>query len=340
MENFSEDYIVDGVRSGEVALPARDVPEPFVDADDIADVAVAALTDDRHIGEVYTLTGPRLLTFAEAVSEISDATGREIRYVPVSIDDFAAAAYQDLPGEFVELLTYLFGEVLDGRNAQLEDACSARSAASRATSATTRTPQPPVASGPRTPRGSLECHVRAVSFSERTARTTRPHGHQGVSNAARDVTQPDAGDVASPSQWRSAPRPAATKQPWWPCRTLSPRCCTDVAFSSSLEPECRNARRAEAAAARRRVRVVDCGSRRRCCVAPPCVTKGARRWGRVHCTAGAPRMRRPSERDLSVWQLGSGLRYHVLDACLRGGPPRGSVWPPGVLPCKGGERRD
>ena len=120
-QNFSEDYIVEGVRSGEVALPARDVPEPFVDADDIADVAVAALTDARHIGEVYELTGPRLLTFAEAVSEISEATGREVRYVPVSIDDFAAAAYQDLPGEFIELLTYLFGEVLDGRNAHLAD---------------------------------------------------------------------------------------------------------------------------------------------------------------------------------------------------------------------------
>jgi uncharacterized protein YbjT (DUF2867 family) len=120
-QNFSEDYIVEGVRSGEVALPARDVPEPFVDADDIADVAVAALTDDRHIGQAYELTGPRLLTFAEAVGEISEATGREIRYVPVSIDDFAAGAYQDLPAEFIELLTYLFGEVLDGRNARLAD---------------------------------------------------------------------------------------------------------------------------------------------------------------------------------------------------------------------------
>jgi uncharacterized protein YbjT (DUF2867 family) len=120
-QNFSEDYIVDGVRNGEVALPARDVPEPFVDADDIADVAVAALTDDRHVGEVYELTGPRLLTFADAVREISEVTGRDIRYVPVSLDDFAAAAYQDLPDEFIELLTYLFGEVLDGRNAHLAD---------------------------------------------------------------------------------------------------------------------------------------------------------------------------------------------------------------------------
>ena len=120
-QNFSEDYLLDGVRSGEVALPAGDVREPFVDADDIADVAVAALTDERHIGELYELTGPRLLTFAEAVDEIAEATGREISYVPVSIDDFAAAAYQGLPGEFVELLTYLFGEVLDGRNARFAD---------------------------------------------------------------------------------------------------------------------------------------------------------------------------------------------------------------------------
>jgi uncharacterized protein YbjT (DUF2867 family) len=121
-QNFSEDYWRDFVVSGEVALPAGDVPEPFVDAEDIADVAVAALTDDRHIGEVYELTGPRLLTFAEAVDEIARATGREIRYVPISIEEFAAAAAAEgVPSEMVDLLTYVFGEVLDGRNAHLAD---------------------------------------------------------------------------------------------------------------------------------------------------------------------------------------------------------------------------
>ena len=69
-QNFSEDYLREPVLAGEVALPVGDVPEPFVDADDIADVAVAALTDDRHVGELYELTGPRLLTFADAVGEI------------------------------------------------------------------------------------------------------------------------------------------------------------------------------------------------------------------------------------------------------------------------------
>jgi len=121
-QNFSEDYMLEHVLSGVVALPAGDTREPFVDADDIADVAVAALTDDRHVGALYELTGPRLLTFAEAVAEIAAATGREIRYVPVSIDEHAAvAAEQGVPGEVIELLTYLFGEILDGRNAHLTD---------------------------------------------------------------------------------------------------------------------------------------------------------------------------------------------------------------------------
>jgi uncharacterized protein YbjT (DUF2867 family) len=121
-QNFSEDYWREQVQAGEVALPAGDTPEPFVDAGDIADVAVAALTDDRHVGRLYELTGPRLLTFVEAVGEISRAVGREIRYVPISIEEFAAASVeQGVPSEVVEMLTVLFGEVLDGRNARLAD---------------------------------------------------------------------------------------------------------------------------------------------------------------------------------------------------------------------------
>jgi uncharacterized protein YbjT (DUF2867 family) len=121
-QNFSEDYLLGPVLAGEVALPAGDTPEPFVDAGDIADVAVAALTRNGHAGQVYELTGPRLLTFAEAVGEIGMATGRPIRYQPVPVDEYAAvAAGQGAPAEAVELLSYLFSEVLDGRNAWIGD---------------------------------------------------------------------------------------------------------------------------------------------------------------------------------------------------------------------------
>jgi uncharacterized protein YbjT (DUF2867 family) len=121
-QNFSESYLLEPVLAGEVVLPAGDVPEPFVDADDIADVAVAALTEEGHAGEIYELTGPRLLTFAEALGEIAKASGRKIRYVPISVEENSSMlAEQDVPAEYVWLLTYLFTEVLDGRNAYLTD---------------------------------------------------------------------------------------------------------------------------------------------------------------------------------------------------------------------------
>jgi uncharacterized protein YbjT (DUF2867 family) len=121
-QNFSENFFLEQIFGGELALPVDGVAEPFVDADDIADVAVAALTEDGHAGQLYELTGPRLLTFAEAVEEISRASGREIRYVPISAEQFASALSRDgVPPEVIELLTYLFTEVLDGRNAHLTD---------------------------------------------------------------------------------------------------------------------------------------------------------------------------------------------------------------------------
>ena len=121
-QNFTEGEFLDMVLGGEIALPAGEVGEPFVDADDIADVAVAALTKDGHAGQVYELTGPRLLTFAEAVDEIARATGRAIRYVQIPPEAFAAGvAEMGLPEDIAWLLDYLFATVLDGRNAHVCD---------------------------------------------------------------------------------------------------------------------------------------------------------------------------------------------------------------------------
>jgi uncharacterized protein YbjT (DUF2867 family) len=120
-QNFSEGAFVDLVRGGEVALPAGDVPEPFVDADDIADVVATALTEDGHTSQLYEVTGPRPLTFAEAIDEIARAAGRHLRYVEVSMDAFAQAMREAGEAEDVGFLQYLFGEVLDGRNAEVTD---------------------------------------------------------------------------------------------------------------------------------------------------------------------------------------------------------------------------
>ncbi|MEM9923355.1 MAG: NAD(P)H-binding protein [Cyanobacteria bacterium P01_D01_bin.50] len=121
-QNFSEGAFIDMVMAGQITLPAGNIPEPFVDVDDIASVAVAALTELGHAGEVYEVTGPRLMTFADIAIELSNATGREIAYVQVPHEAFVGGVKESgAPKDVVWMLDYLFNTVLDGRNARLTD---------------------------------------------------------------------------------------------------------------------------------------------------------------------------------------------------------------------------
>jgi uncharacterized protein YbjT (DUF2867 family) len=122
-QNFNESFFLEPVRAGEVAFPAaEDLAEPFIDADDIADVAVAALTREGHVGQLYEVTGPRLLGWAQAVAEIAAAAGHPIRYVPVPLEEYAGLLIENhVPADYVKMLTEVFAEVLDGRNAHLAD---------------------------------------------------------------------------------------------------------------------------------------------------------------------------------------------------------------------------
>lgn len=118
-QSFSEGLFRELIAAGELALPRHihDIPEPFVDVGDIADVAAAALTEAGHVGRLYELTGPDLLTFPAAIDVIARAAGRPVDYVSIELQQFA----QSVPPEFAGFLTYLFTEVLDGRNAHLAD---------------------------------------------------------------------------------------------------------------------------------------------------------------------------------------------------------------------------
>jgi uncharacterized protein YbjT (DUF2867 family) len=121
-QNFSEDFLRDPVLGGEVRLPAGEGKEAFVDADDIAAVAVAALTGNGHGGQTYELTGPRLMTFADAVADIADATGRDIRYVPLSAGAYAdEQRAQGVPEEWVQLSVDLYAHVRSGGLGTLTD---------------------------------------------------------------------------------------------------------------------------------------------------------------------------------------------------------------------------
>ncbi|MFF5449538.1 NmrA family transcriptional regulator [Streptomyces sp. NPDC012888] len=121
-QNFDEGVFLEPLRQGVLALPAGDNADPFVDANDIADVVVAALTEEGHVGQRYELTGPRLWTFAEGVAEIAKATGRELRYEPITRQQFADAIVDDgAPRAFADPLATLISEFFDGRNSSLAD---------------------------------------------------------------------------------------------------------------------------------------------------------------------------------------------------------------------------
>ncbi len=122
MQNFSEGEFLSMIQQGAITLPAADIPEPFIDVNDIADVAVAALTEAGHEFEIYEVTGPRLLSFAELAAELTNIIGRPVQFQQIPKEAFAqAVAESGAPDDVAWLLNYLFDTVLDGRNAHLAD---------------------------------------------------------------------------------------------------------------------------------------------------------------------------------------------------------------------------
>lgn len=120
MQNFSENFLLDSVLAGEIVLPKVTALEPFVDADDIADVVVNALTSNTHSGQILELTGPELLSFEKTIASISEAIKRPITFQEVSTAEYISILKSyHLPDDYIWLVQYLFTEVLDGRNESL-----------------------------------------------------------------------------------------------------------------------------------------------------------------------------------------------------------------------------
>ncbi|HUC82527.1 MAG TPA: NAD(P)H-binding protein [Flavisolibacter sp.] len=120
MENFSEGFFLDGIQAGHLVLPKVMAREPFVSADDIADVAVKVLTEEGHNEKIYELTGPDLLSFEKVVTQIAQATERPIGFEEIAMNDYVAMLRNyGVPEDFIGLVRYLFTDVLDGRNESL-----------------------------------------------------------------------------------------------------------------------------------------------------------------------------------------------------------------------------
>jgi uncharacterized protein YbjT (DUF2867 family) len=105
----------DSIRAGKVTDPTGDGVLAVIDPEDIARVAVAALTEDGHVGKGYLLTGPQALTSREQVETIAEVTGRSIDFQDVTPHEFAQAAIQrGTPPEQAQLMERL-NEVLRAR---------------------------------------------------------------------------------------------------------------------------------------------------------------------------------------------------------------------------------
>jgi uncharacterized protein YbjT (DUF2867 family) len=82
---------------GVVRSSTGDGRRPFIHSEDIAAVAVEALTNHAHIGQSLQLTGSEALTFSEITQKIAASIGRPLRFVPIS-DDEARARYSRVSG--------------------------------------------------------------------------------------------------------------------------------------------------------------------------------------------------------------------------------------------------
>jgi uncharacterized protein YbjT (DUF2867 family) len=116
-QGFSEDFLLDYVLAGEIRLSAGDGAEAWIDLDDVGEVMTAALLDERHTGETYSLSGPRPLTLAEVAAELSTATGRPIEYVDLEPEQHVAELVEyGVPLEDAEAIRDLFAVIRNHRS--------------------------------------------------------------------------------------------------------------------------------------------------------------------------------------------------------------------------------
>ncbi|MFD4673737.1 NmrA family NAD(P)-binding protein [Lentzea sp. NPDC058450] len=120
MQNFTD--LLKPV-DGAIVLPTGDGVEAFVDAEDIAAVAVETLVDPQsHNGAEYAITGPEALGVAEVATILGEAAGRSIAYVDFDRDAWVAAAVANgVPAEYGEVMRALTETVASGRGARPTD---------------------------------------------------------------------------------------------------------------------------------------------------------------------------------------------------------------------------
>ncbi|MFF8281735.1 NAD(P)H-binding protein [Streptomyces albus] len=116
MQNFTGDHLhARGIREdGTVRSATGSGRVGFVDADDIAEVAVRALTDDRAPDTDLVLTGPEALSYDDIAAVLTEVTGRPVvhhRLTEAQLRDRLAA---EVPAEFAGILAGMDGAIEQG----------------------------------------------------------------------------------------------------------------------------------------------------------------------------------------------------------------------------------
>ena len=118
-QNFSEGYLCDPILAGVLPMPGGNIVEPIIDIDDIADVVIAALSEEGHKGRLYEVTGPELLSFADMAAVLTKTIGRPIKHLSISFEDFHRTIAKAGDDFIADVFTGIARETLDGRNARL-----------------------------------------------------------------------------------------------------------------------------------------------------------------------------------------------------------------------------
>jgi len=110
MQNFELHNSGTIKQEGKIYMPTGDGKVSYIDARDIAAVAVQVLTTDGHEGQVYELTGPEAISVSEVADTISYVTGKPVDFVDVPEDAARQAMQQqNIPNWMTECLLELYG---------------------------------------------------------------------------------------------------------------------------------------------------------------------------------------------------------------------------------------
>lgn len=106
MQNFTGDHLhARTVRAeGVIRTAAGEGRVGFIDAEDIAAVAVRALLDDRAPNTDLVITGPQALSYGDIAAVLTEVTGRTVVHQRLTREEMVQRLAAEMPAAFASML--------------------------------------------------------------------------------------------------------------------------------------------------------------------------------------------------------------------------------------------